>query len=88
MMMRRQLAAALTGIIAGNTVLFAHAAATTETQSQMTADRYMILIWQVFLLLGQMKVLRKFRFQKQHRLNLRIFLRVLWKQKSLRTICL
>ena len=43
MMMRRQLAAALTGIIAGNTVLFAHAAATTETQSQMTADRYMII---------------------------------------------
>ena len=43
MMMRRQLAAALTGIIAGNTVLFAHAAATTETQSQRTADRYMII---------------------------------------------
>ena len=43
MMMRRQLAAALTGIIAGNTVLFAQAAATTETQSQMTADRYMII---------------------------------------------
>lgn len=29
MMMRRQIAVALTGIIAGNTVLFAHAAATT-----------------------------------------------------------
>ena len=43
MMMRRQLAAALTCIIAGNTVLFAHAAATTETQSQRTADRYMII---------------------------------------------
>ena len=43
MMMRRQIAVALTGIIAGNTVLFAHAAATTETQSQRTADRYMII---------------------------------------------
>lgn len=43
MMMRRQIAVALTGIIAGNTVLFAHAAATTETQSERTADRYMII---------------------------------------------
>ena len=43
MMMRRQIAVALTGIIAGNTVLFAQAAATTETQSQRTADRYMII---------------------------------------------
>ena len=42
-MMRRQIAVALTGIIAGNTVLFAHAAATTETQSERTADRYMII---------------------------------------------
>ena len=42
-MIRRQLAVALTGIIAGNTVLFAHAAATTETQVQKTADRYMII---------------------------------------------
>ena len=42
-MIRRQLAAALTGILAGNTVLFAQAAATTETQSQRTADRYMII---------------------------------------------
>lgn len=43
MMMRRQIAVALTGILAGNTVLFAHAAATTETQSERTADRYMII---------------------------------------------
>ena len=43
MMMRRQIAVALTGIIAGNTVLFAHVAATTETQSERTADRYMII---------------------------------------------
>ena len=43
MMIRRQIAVALTGIIAGNTVLFAHAAATTETQVQKTADRYMII---------------------------------------------
>ena len=43
MMMRRQTAVALTGILAGNTVLFAHAAATTETQSERTADRYMII---------------------------------------------
>ena len=43
MMMRRQIAVALTGIIAGNTVLFAQAAATTETQPQRTADRYMII---------------------------------------------
>lgn len=43
MMIRRQIAAALTGIIAGNTVLFAQAAATTETQSERTADRYMII---------------------------------------------
>lgn len=43
MMMRIQIAVALTGIIAGNTVLFAQAAATTETQSQRTADRYMII---------------------------------------------
>ena len=42
-MIKRQLAAALTGIIAGNTVLFAQAAATTETQAQKTADRYMII---------------------------------------------
>ena len=42
-MIKRQLAAALTGILAGNTVLFAQAAATTETQSQRTADRYMII---------------------------------------------
>ena len=42
-MMRRQIAVALTGIIAGNTVLFAQAAATTETQSERTADRYMII---------------------------------------------
>ena len=42
-MMRRQIAVALTGIIAGNTALFAHAAATTETQSERTADRYMII---------------------------------------------
>ena len=38
-MMRRQIAVALTGIIAGNTALFAQAAATTETQSERTADR-------------------------------------------------
>ena len=43
MMMRRQIAVALTGILAGNTVLFAQAAATTETQAQKTADRYMII---------------------------------------------
>lgn len=43
MMIRRQIAVALTGIIAGNTVLFAQAAATTETQSERTADRYMII---------------------------------------------
>lgn len=43
MMIRRQIAVALTGIIAGNTVLFAQAAATTETQVQKTADRYMII---------------------------------------------
>lgn len=48
MMMRRQIAVALTGIIAGNTVLFAQAAST--------------------------------EFED--------FLRVLWKQKILRTICL
>ena len=42
-MIRRQFAAALTGILVGNTVLFAQAAATTETQSQRTADRYMII---------------------------------------------
>ena len=42
-MIKRQLAAALTGILAGNTVLFAQAAATTETQAQKTADRYMII---------------------------------------------
>ena len=42
-MIKRQLAAALTGIIAGNTVLFAQAAATTETQAQKPADRYMII---------------------------------------------
>ena len=43
MMIRRQIAVALTGILAGNTVLFAQAAATTETQAQKTADRYMII---------------------------------------------
>ena len=43
MMIRRQIAVALTGILAGNTVLFAQTAATTETQSQRTADRYMII---------------------------------------------
>lgn len=43
MMIRRQIAVALTSIIAGNTVLFAQAAATTETQAQKTADRYMII---------------------------------------------
>ena len=42
-MIRRQLAVALTGILVGNTVLFAQAAATTETQAQKTADRYMII---------------------------------------------
>lgn len=42
-MIRRQIAVALTSIIAGNTVLFAQAAATTETQAQKTADRYMII---------------------------------------------
>ena len=42
-MIRRQLAAALTGILVGNTVLFDQAAATTETQSQRTADQYMII---------------------------------------------
>lgn len=42
-MIRRQFAAALTGILVGNTILFAQAAATTETQSQRTADRYMII---------------------------------------------
>lgn len=42
-MIRRQIAVALTGILAGNTVLFAQAAATTETQAQKTADRYMII---------------------------------------------
>lgn len=43
MMIRSQIAVALTGILAGNTVLFAQAAATTETQAQKTADRYMII---------------------------------------------
>ena len=43
MMIRRQIAVALTGILAGNTVLFAQAAATTETQAKKTADRYMII---------------------------------------------
>lgn len=42
-MIRRQFAAALTGILVGNTVLFDQAAATTETQSQRTADQYMII---------------------------------------------
>ncbi len=42
-MIKRQLAAALTGILVGNTVLFAQAAATTENQAQKTADRYMII---------------------------------------------
>ncbi len=87
-MIRRQFAAALTGILVGNTVLFDQAAATTETQSQRTADQYMIIDLAGIPLLGQMKVLQKRRFQRQYQLNLRIFLRVLWKQKSLRTICL
>ena len=42
-MIRRQFAAALTGILVGNTVLFDQAAATTEAQSQRTADQYMII---------------------------------------------